>query len=165
MILCLGDPLYIGDSLGPMVGDLLLRQNLNAYIYGTIANPVTIDNIDLIKSFIAFRHPRAKIIVVDAGLDRWDNIGTVKVIKGGLKPRGALERGVKSYGYIGVMGVVGEKNKRPFHELIKPTPEFMWRMSNKTAVAVKNISRSISASLRSPTRRSATLPTRRNCFL
>lgn len=41
ILLCIGTDLVIGDCLGPIVGEILINRNVNAYVYGTLTRPVT----------------------------------------------------------------------------------------------------------------------------
>lgn len=49
VIVCIGTPRIIGDSLGPLVGTYIEQQDKNIKVYGTIENPVHALNLEDIK--------------------------------------------------------------------------------------------------------------------
>ena len=46
IILCIGSDLVLGDSLGPLIGTLLLKRNVEAYVYGTLGSPITAKEVN-----------------------------------------------------------------------------------------------------------------------
>ena len=70
VVVCIGSDLAIGDSLGPIVGSMLKykTQGVNAYIYGTLALPVTAKEIKYFQTFLKQSHPGEQVIAVDAAV-------------------------------------------------------------------------------------------------
>ena len=65
VVLCIGSDLAIGDSLGPLTGTMLRRQEgFRGFVYGTLRSPVTAKEIGYVESFLRKTHPRSKIIAV-----------------------------------------------------------------------------------------------------
>ena len=128
---------------GPLVGDILIRKNLGAYIYGTTKNPVNANNLEIVKKLIRTRHPNSKLIVIDAGLGYRKDVGRIKVFKDGIAPGSALYPNTRMYGNLGIMSMVGEFNSNPFRELATRNYFFIRHLAQKTALAVENIYRDI----------------------
>lgn len=61
VVLCIGTDLVVGDAFGPLVGDILTRRfNLPAFVYGTLALPVTAVTLPSVVDFIEARHEGQK---------------------------------------------------------------------------------------------------------
>ena len=58
---------------------------------------------------IGEKHPRSRLISVDAALGKGEDVGRVRLKKGGIKAGGALERIGEKIGDIGIIGVVAEE--------------------------------------------------------
>lgn len=136
IIACIGCVEVIGDRLGPLVGDLLIARGINTFVYGTTQNPITSKNIDQFKDVISRRHPKAKVIAVDACLGKLKEVGKIKVINGGLAPGKALDRSALSYGDVGVLSIVGEIHENPLEELLTRSAVFISKLAAKTADVV-----------------------------
>ena len=57
VILCIGSDLSVGDSLGPVTGTKLKEKlkNLNCYVYGTLAKPITAHEVKYMNEFLRQR--------------------------------------------------------------------------------------------------------------
>ena len=64
VILCIGSDLAVGDSLGPITGTLVRKKisGFEAYVYGTLSNPVTAKEVKYLNDFLSKTHPKSKII-------------------------------------------------------------------------------------------------------
>ncbi|MDR0855526.1 MAG: spore protease YyaC [Christensenellaceae bacterium] len=111
VVVCIGTPSVSGDSLGPLVADILRTDyNLRAYIYGGTNTPVNGVNFDQYSTFIRERHPTNFIIAVDACVGEKKDVGKIKYSYNGISAGGALDKKLAKTGAIGVLAVVAEKN-------------------------------------------------------
>lgn len=114
VVLCIGTDLVVGDAFGPLVGDILTRRfNLPAFVYGTLALPVTAVTLPSVVDFIEARHEGQKIIAVDSGLGAARDVGRISARRGGVKPGLATGKKLPEIGdfsVIATVGVLGESN-------------------------------------------------------
>ena len=112
VVLCIGTDRVTGDALGPIVGSLLTeRFDLPAYVYGTLARPVTALNLRVAVEFIARRHENRKIIAVDSGLGKKNDVGKIRIAPGGLRPGLAVGKSLPSVGDISITATVADKTQ------------------------------------------------------
>lgn len=112
VIVCVGSDLAIGDSLGPICGSMLQykTQGTGAYIYGTLASPVTAKEISQIRTFLAHTHKDSQIIAVDAAVGDEGDIGLIKAGDSPLLPGAGAKKQLGAIGDISVLGIVAEKS-------------------------------------------------------
>lgn len=110
VILCIGSDLSVGDSLGPVTGTKLKEKlkNLNCYIYGTLAKPITAHEVKYMNEFLRQTHPSSPIIAVDAAVGLAGDIGLIRLAKGAIKPGSGANKKLSKVGDISVMGIVAE---------------------------------------------------------
>lgn len=109
VIICIGSARVSGDSLGPLVGDILTKvYSVDAYVYGRSDWTVTALNLNEIYSYITKTHKKSPIIAVDACVGRHTEVGKIKISLGGLSAGSALKRNFSKIGDISVLGVVCE---------------------------------------------------------
>ena len=110
VILCIGSDLSVGDSLGPVTGTKLKEKlkNLNCYVYGTLAKPITAHEVKYMNEFLRQTHPSSPIIAVDAAVGLAGDIGLIRLAKGAIKPGSGANKKLSKVGDISVMGIVAE---------------------------------------------------------
>jgi len=80
VIMCVGTDKVLFDSFGALVGSLLKRTDINAYVYGQVGKPINSKNINLIYQNIKRLHPNSYILVVDCcQATSFQNIGKTKI--------------------------------------------------------------------------------------
>jgi putative sporulation protein YyaC len=99
-IVCIGTDRSTGDSLGPLVGTNL--EKLGYKVYGTIDNPVHASNLVTTIGNISSKY----ILAIDACLGRMENVGTISVEKGGIRPGIAVGKDLPKIGDVAIMGIV-----------------------------------------------------------
>lgn len=110
VILCIGSDRVCGDMLGPLVGSRLREEHALPFpVYGTVGASVNGVNLEEYLMMIRERHVGCPIIAVDAALGKKEDIGRVRLKRGGIKAGGALDRKGERVGDIGVVGVVAEE--------------------------------------------------------
>lgn len=107
VILCVGSDRLTGDCLGPIVGHQLIHSfNIETFVYGCLANPVTATNLEDTIGFVKAMHPRRKVLVIDASLGRNEDIGMIRLIKGGIAPGSASGKKLPLVGNLCITAVV-----------------------------------------------------------
>lgn len=97
IFVCLGTSSIIADSLGPIVGELLTKKyNLPTIVYGNISHNITQKNIQSYFNHIKQQYPKRPIIVVDACLSSFDQIGNIQLKKGAIYSTGFLSANFKT---------------------------------------------------------------------
>ena len=110
VILCIGSDLSVGDSLGPVTGTKLKQQlaGLNCYVYGTLAKPITADEVKYMNELLQATHPDSPVIAIDAAVGIAGDIGLIKLGNKALKPRSGANKRLQKVGDVSIMGIVAE---------------------------------------------------------
>ncbi|TYP57424.1 spore protease YyaC [Thermosediminibacter litoriperuensis] len=107
VFLCIGTDRSTGDSLGPLVGNRLKEKSFpNARVLGCLAEPVHAGNLQKVIQEIYSLYREPYIIAVDASLGRSENIGTVKIGKGPIKPGAGVNKDLPPVGRLHITGIV-----------------------------------------------------------
>lgn len=118
-IVCIGTDKCIIDSLGPLTGTMLLKQNLDIDIYGTLEKPVHAINLsEYIKTIKKKNYNR--IIAIDACLSNKKNQGIIEIREGPITPGKGIGKILPEIGDISIIGVV-DSSEREFHDLVQDT--------------------------------------------
>ena len=112
VILCIGSDLSVGDSLGPVTGTKLKEKlkNLNCFIYGTLAKPITAHEIKYMNEFLRATHPGSTVIAIDAAVGAAGDIGLLKVSDRWLAPGSGANKKLSKVGDVSIIGIVAEKS-------------------------------------------------------
>jgi len=109
-VICIGSDRVAGDMLGPLVGSSLRDEYHLPYpVYGALGESVNGLNLEEYLSMIERRHGGSRIIAVDAALGKGEDVGRIRLKKGGIKAGGALEREGGKVGDVGIVGVVAKE--------------------------------------------------------
>lgn len=134
VVLCVGSDKIMGDSIGPTVGDLLINfYNLKCFVYGTTGNSVNGKNLNEYLAFIKAVHPENPIIAIDACMSNQEDVGKIKIIKGGVNPKCAITKCRNPVGDIGILGVIDKIRKDALGALLTASNDDMLKISNKIA--------------------------------
>lgn len=107
VVLCIGTDRVIGDALGPIVGELLVRRyDVPAFVYGTLSLPVTALTLPAVADFIRSRHTGQKVIAVDSSLGKPSDVGLIRATVGGIKPGLATGKNLPKAGDFSVTATV-----------------------------------------------------------
>jgi len=118
-IVCIGTDKCIVDSLGPLTGTLLSKENLTVDIYGTLDRPVHALNINDYMKIIRNKN-YDRIIAIDACLSNKKNQGIIEVREGPITPGKGIGKILPEIGDLSIIGVV-DSSDRDFHDLIQDT--------------------------------------------
>lgn len=116
IVVCIGTDKSTGDCLGPLVGTILERLNLNN-IYGTLQNPIHALNLEQTVENIYKYYTNPFIVAVDASLGKYQNIGAINIREGSLAPGSAISKQLINVGDISVTGVVNSYSLNGFYQL------------------------------------------------
>ncbi len=139
VVVCIGTPKVVGDSLGPLVGDILKKRETKAFVYGDKSRSVTALNFREYSAFINKKHPRSLVIAVDAGLSSDGDVGDIKLSTTGVCPGGALSKTLGKIGNIGVLGIVGRAGEENMTTLVNVKKELVESLALAVAEKVEHI--------------------------
>lgn len=118
-IVCIGTDKCIIDSLGPLTGTLLVKENIKADVYGTLDKPVHAMNIyDYVKNLKRKKYDC--IIAIDACLSNKKNQGIIEVREGSITPGKGIGKFLPEIGDVSIIGIVDSSDKE-FHDLVQDT--------------------------------------------
>ena len=141
VIVCIGTDLAIADSLGPITGSMLKykMQGANAFLYGTLPEPVTAKEIKYIRTFLQETHKNSPIIAIDAAVGEKGDVGMIKLSDTPLLPGVGAKKQLGSIGDISIMGVVAEKSLENFGLLNNTRLNLVYTMSEIISDAVSSL--------------------------
>ena len=107
VFVCIGTDRSTGDSLGPLIGTLLVEKNIHPFhIYGSLANPIHALNLADKLSEIKSIHKNPFIIGIDACLGRLKSVGIIQIGMGPVKPGSGVNKELPAVGDIHITGIV-----------------------------------------------------------
>ncbi len=141
VVVCVGSDLAIGDSLGPIVGSMLKykTQGTPAFIYGTLASPVTAKEIKYMRAFLKDTHPKSPIIAVDAAVGAEGDIGLIKALDSPLYPGAGANKRLGAIGDISILGIVAEKSVANYGLLNTTRLNLVYTMSERISDALASL--------------------------
>lgn len=122
LFICIGNSKIIGDSLGPLVGSVLLKnksymeKSSKIDVLGTITSPLVYSKIETEVKKIN-KNCYSKIIIIDSALGNKNNIGEVSINTSNINVGKGINKGRLISGDIIIKGIVAqnyydiEKNK------------------------------------------------------
>ena len=110
VVLCIGSDKVVGDSLGPLVGSLLIDGlQADVIVYGSLLVNVNAKNLLLVQQMIKVLHPDRLLLCVDAALGNSSEVGTIQIYNHGLYPGSATNKNLPCVGDLSIVGVVNNK--------------------------------------------------------
>ena len=109
---CIGTDRVIGDSLGPIIGSLLIDKFGSEVVYGDLFNNVTYENIISTLDKINSKYENPYIVAVDAALSSSENIGKI-FVDDGINFGDSLGKEIDKVGDLGIKVVVGKDYNNP----------------------------------------------------
>ncbi|MGI5859519.1 MAG: spore protease YyaC [Tepidanaerobacteraceae bacterium] len=106
VIMCIGTDRSTGDALGPLVGERLHKVCRHAQILGNLEEPVHAANLVKVLADVQSTHKNPFIIAIDASLGLSENVGTIKIAQGALKPGAGVNKNLPPVGDFHITGVV-----------------------------------------------------------
>ena len=141
LFICIGNSKIVGDSLGPLVGSIILNnksrieknRNILIDIIGTINNPLVYSKIETVISKIN-QDKYDKIIIIDSALGNKKNIGRVSINNSILNVGKGINEGRILKGDIIFKGIVAQNHyniNKNIEELNHVTLEQIENISKK----------------------------------
>lgn len=107
VIICIGTDRATGDSLGPLIGYKLLDMHFKQVtLFGSLDEPVHAKNLHETTSRINSLHPNALVIAIDACLGSVQNVGSITLGEGSIKPGAGVQKDLPSIGHLHITGIV-----------------------------------------------------------
>lgn len=134
VILCIGSDKIAGDSVGPIVGDILKnRLNARCFVYGATGKSVNGRNVQDFLKLIKCAHPESPVIAVDACLSKEAEKPFVAVVSGGVNPKRAITGIENPAGDVGILGAV----EKPSDDPLKTLMAVSWDKVQKRALKLR----------------------------
>lgn len=111
VVVCVGSDRVLGDCLGPIVGSMLQRENVPAFLYGSLASPVTAREAAHLAHFLAKTHPLSPVLAIDAAVGEKREVGLIKLNKGPLYPGSGANKRLGALGDCAILGITAERDK------------------------------------------------------
>ena len=139
IILCIGTDRSTGDSLGPLTGTMLKKdQNFSTKIFGNINEPVHAENLNKIKNIIQTKFKYSFIIAIDAGLGKKNSIGDIQVKNKPLKPGTGVNKNLTEVGDMHITGLVNVGGYMEYLVLQSTRLSLVMKMAEVISYAVKS---------------------------
>lgn len=139
VVVCIGTTKVTGDSLGPLVGERLLRAGIDAYVYGTGEAQVNGKTYGGYAEYLARHHGASLVIAVDACVGKGADVGKIRLSDNGVLAGGALGKKLGRIGDIGLLGIVAEACGDNLAALSSVSKEFVSGMADRMAEKVLKI--------------------------
>lgn len=139
VVVCIGTSKVVGDSVGPIVGEMLCASDADICVYGNMQKQINALNIKEYCQKLNKYHKDDIIIAVDSALGRTENIGKVRIVGGGIKPGGAFCDFHQRIGDIGIMAVVGQSDGDRMLELNNRSFSFIFNLAVKIVKLIKEV--------------------------
>ncbi len=137
VIVCIGSDRVTGDCLGPITGELLKERGIPTFVYGTLKQTVSAKEARILGEFLKKVHPGRKILAVDAAIGKEEDVGKVRVVRGGVKPGAGANKDLPRVGDVSVMGVVNFGSFLDFALLKATKLGFVRLMAEEIAGAIE----------------------------
>jgi len=138
IVLCIGSPKIIGDSIGPITGSLLKHSLPEAEIFGTAECPLTAKEVPYITNFITNTFKERQIITVDSAVGNQDEIGIIRISDSPLRPGSGLKKNLGLIGNLSIQGIVAERSLLSLKSLSEVNVGMVYSMANIISESLKS---------------------------
>lgn len=121
VFLCIGSDRYIGDSLGPLIGSMMLESGISHRIVGTLEEPVHAFNLKIALREIYRKSKNPVLISIDASIGTKEQVGDVLFNEGPLVPGKALEKMLPEVGDYHFQGIINYLDPLPSSQFLNDT--------------------------------------------
>ncbi len=110
VFVCIGSSKMVGDSVGPIIGEILNKnlKNSNIKVLGNLKNNINSKNIYQTLKKIEKIYSKPYIISIDSALSNSIKPGNVFILKKGLVPGRALKKKSIEIGNVSIRAIVGK---------------------------------------------------------
>lgn len=138
--MCIGTEKVFADSLGPRVGTLINEKMTEpVFVYGIRSSNITAENLLYSYRFIKAMHPNNQIVVIDAAVGAYEQIGKVQLCEGGIIPGAATNKNLPCVGDISIVGIVADKGLSDFYTLNSEKDRLVGSVANYIAKAILEV--------------------------
>lgn len=130
VVVSIGTDRSTGDSLGPLVGTKLAALNDRIYIYGSLDNPVHASNLKEKMEEIKEKFRSPLIVAVDACLGQAENVGSISLSLGPIKPGAAVNKNLPEVGDLSFTGTVNVGGYMEYFVLQNTRLSLVWKMAD-----------------------------------
>ncbi|MCH5164982.1 MAG: spore protease YyaC [Clostridiales bacterium] len=113
VVLCIGSDRVTGDCLGPIVGQMLVERGANAFVYGTLARPITALNLKDAVKHIKAAHGDKKVLAIDSSVGKITDVGKIRVAFGSIAPGSADGKKLPKVGDVSITATVTDPHSTP----------------------------------------------------
>lgn len=113
VILCIGSDRVTGDALGPIVGQMLVERNVDAFVYGTLSRPVTALNLKENLRHIRTAHTDKKVLAIDSSVGKLSDVGRIRIAFGSIAPGSADGKKLPKVGDVSITATVTDVAQTP----------------------------------------------------
>lgn len=107
---CVGTDAVIGDGFGPLVGSILKEKLAGRVVaLGSLDRPITAVEAKSAAEAIKRAFPLDKVVAIDAALGSKEEIGSIKVLEGPVKPGLGVSKNLPEIGDFSIVAVVAER--------------------------------------------------------
>ncbi|MGN0384131.1 MAG: spore protease YyaC [Eubacterium sp.] len=107
VVLCIGTDRSTGDSLGPLVGHMIVQKSSGTIpVFGTLNDPIHALNLTEALDDISSFTENPFVIAVDASLGVHEHIGFITLNTGSLKPGLGVKKRLPAVGDVCITGIV-----------------------------------------------------------
>lgn len=139
---CIGTDRSTGDSLGPLVGSILQKNQFHHWgtVYGTLDDPVHALNLADKVQQIQQRHPNSFVIAIDACLGQLKSVGAIQVSQGAMKPGAGVNKDLPEIGHLSITGIVNVSGFMEYLVLQNTRLSLVMNMAEIIAESIKRSS-------------------------
>lgn len=134
-ILCIGTDRSTGDSLGPLVGSELKHRLPAIPVWGSMERPIHAANLQALLKDVPDLGQR-RILAIDASLGKLNDVGTIVIGPGPLKPGAGVNKQLPPLGAYHLTGTVNVSGFMEYFVLQNTRLYMVMRMASFIAGAV-----------------------------
>lgn len=134
-VVCIGTDRSTGDALGPLVGTHLAQLAPGLRVYGTLDEPVHATNLADTLARLA-QSPPSFTLAIDACLGRAENVGSLTVRTGPLRPGTGVRKSLPEVGDAHIVGVVNVGGFMEYLVLQNTRLGIVWQMAQVIAEGI-----------------------------
>lgn len=106
VIVCIETDIVMYDSLGPLVGTLLLDIGISVPIFGKLDDPIHAGNIKVRIKDVQDNFPNHKVIAIDGCLGDEIDVGNILLKEGGIKPDEGVGKNILQVGDYAIKPII-----------------------------------------------------------
>lgn len=137
VVVCIGTDRSTGDALGPLTGCELVSRGYPAeLVFGTLDDPVHAGNLCEALVRVDLAYPGATVLAVDACLGSPENVGSISLTDGPVRPGAGVNKTLPPVGQLSVTGVVNVAGFMEYFVLQNTRLSLVVRMARAIAQAI-----------------------------